>query len=387
MDDLTRNEGKDEKELSGYAANDALRENEQSQTSEEIEKAPRDEGKDDSASSTMDDITGKLLCPRCGKAFDAREKHCPYCGLKNDLKVCEVCGATIAKNAKQCPKCGTENSKPLYKNIWFWIVIAVVALVVLFTVSSNIRKSKVEAAAEESSAQEIGTSEKSFTTLDTDEMAIVGKWKAIPLTYEESNKTIDLTQIDDSFELDFDTDYTGTLITTTGGTVAFEWNYVLTTGNGDKIYSADGMTVSVVGDKTSSYVGKLLLMHDGKIMLLEPSGTEKLPQKTSGTVKTQSKDSTMTSGQRNALKSAESYLRSSAFSYTGLIEQLEYEGFSNEDATYAADHCGADWKEQAVKSAESYLKYSSFSKSGLIDQLEFEGFTHEQAVYGADQAY
>ena len=88
-----------------------------------------------------------------------------------------------------------------------------------------------------------------------------------------------------------------------------------------------------------------------------------------------------------ALKSAESYLRSSAFSYTGLIEQLEYEGFSNEDATYAADHCGADWKEQAVKSAESYLKYSSFSKSGLIDQLEFEGFTHEQAVYGVEQAY
>ena len=95
----------------------------------------------------------------------------------------------------------------------------------------------------------------------------------------------------------------------------------------------------------------------------------------------------MTSGQRNALRSAESYLRSSAFSYTGLIEQLEYEGFSNEDATYAADHCGADWKEQAVKCAESYLKYSSFSKSGLIDQLEFEGFTHEQAEYGADQAY
>ena len=218
-------------------------------------------------------------------------------------------------------------------------------------------------------------------------MAIVGKWKAISLTYEESNKTIDLTQIDDSFELDFDTDYTGTLVTTTGGTVAFEWNYVLTTGNGDKIYSADGMTVSVVGDKTSSYVGKLLLIHDGKIMLLEPSSTGNSTQKTSDTVKMQSNSSTMTSGQRNALKSAESYLRSSAFSYTGLIEQLEYEGFSNEDATYAADHCGADWKEQAVKCAESYLKYSSFSKSGLIDQLEFEGFTHEQAEYGADQAY
>jgi hypothetical protein len=27
----------------------------------------------------------------------------------------------------------------------------------------------------------------------------------------------------------------------------------------------------------------------------------------------------------------------------------------------------------------------SFSKAGLISQLEFEGFTHEEAVYGAEQ--
>ena len=67
-----------------------------------------------------------------------------------------------------------------------------------------------------------------------------------------------------------------------------------------------------------------------------------------------------------------------------MIEQLEYEGFSNADATYGADHSGADWMEQAVKKAESYLEYSSFSRSGLIDQLEYEGFTHEQAVHGVN---
>lgn len=76
-----------------------------------------------------------------------------------------------------------------------------------------------------------------------------------------------------------------------------------------------------------------------------------------------------------------------AFSYSGLIEQLEYEGYSTEEATYAVDNCGADWKEQAAKKAEEYLNSMSFSKSGLIEQLEYEGFTHEQAVYGADQAY
>mgnify|MGYP004482168685 CR=1 FL=1 len=95
----------------------------------------------------------------------------------------------------------------------------------------------------------------------------------------------------------------------------------------------------------------------------------------------------MTAGQRNALASALSYLKYMPFSYTGLIEQLEYEKFSTEDATYAADHCGADWNEQAAKCAESYLSHMSFSYDGLVEQLEYEGFTHDQAVYGADKAY
>ena len=91
-----------------------------------------------------------------------------------------------------------------------------------------------------------------------------------------------------------------------------------------------------------------------------------------------------TKEQENALKSALSYLKYSAFSRQGLIDQLEYEKYSTEAATYAADNCGADWNEQAAKAAESYLKYSSFSRQGLIEQLEYEGFTHEQAVYGAE---
>mgnify|MGYP003376276011 FL=1 len=90
-----------------------------------------------------------------------------------------------------------------------------------------------------------------------------------------------------------------------------------------------------------------------------------------------------TLGERNALATANDYLNYTAFSYTGLIEQLEFEGFSKEEATYGADHCEANWNEQAAKSAQQYMKYSSFSKSGLIDQLEFEGFTREQAEYGA----
>lgn len=88
-----------------------------------------------------------------------------------------------------------------------------------------------------------------------------------------------------------------------------------------------------------------------------------------------------TLGEQNALESAYAYLSSLSFSYTGLIEQLEHEGFTNAEATYAADNCGADWNEQAAKSAQSYLDFSSFSRDGLIDQLQYEGFTYDQAVY------
>ena len=86
----------------------------------------------------------------------------------------------------------------------------------------------------------------------------------------------------------------------------------------------------------------------------------------------------------NALNKAKDYLSIMAFSYSGLINQLEYEGYSASEATYGADHCGADWNEQAAKKAADYLDIMSFSKSGLIDQLEYEGFTHSQAVYGVE---
>ena len=42
-------------------------------------------------------------------------------------------------------------------------------------------------------------------------------------------------------------------------------------------------------------------------------------------------------------------------------------------------------EKKAAKAAKNYLDFMAFSRSGLIDQLEFEGFTHEQAVYGVEQ--
>lgn len=89
-----------------------------------------------------------------------------------------------------------------------------------------------------------------------------------------------------------------------------------------------------------------------------------------------------TVSQRNALGSAEDYLAYSGFSRTRLIEQLQYEKFSLEDATWAVDRVTVDWNAEAAESAKAYLEYSSFSRAGLYDQLIYEGFTPEQAEYG-----
>ena len=86
----------------------------------------------------------------------------------------------------------------------------------------------------------------------------------------------------------------------------------------------------------------------------------------------------------NALEQALSYLRTSSFSYTGLIEQLEYHGYTHDEAVYAADNCGANWYEQSLKATQSYLRTSAFSYNSLVEQLEFAGYSHDEAVYGAD---
>lgn len=92
----------------------------------------------------------------------------------------------------------------------------------------------------------------------------------------------------------------------------------------------------------------------------------------------------VTVSQRNALSKAKDYLSYTAFSHDGLIDQLVYDKFSTADATYGADHSGADWNEQAAKKAKDYMGYSSFSRQGLIDQLVYDKFTTAQATHGAD---
>ena len=89
--------------------------------------------------------------------------------------------------------------------------------------------------------------------------------------------------------------------------------------------------------------------------------------------------------QRNAIEKAKDYIRVLDFSKTGLIDQLEFEGFSEEDSKFAVDHIEVDWNEECYKKAESYMKLMNYSEQGLRDQLDFEGFTQSEIDYAVNK--
>lgn len=348
-------------------------------TSEQEQEAPQESG------SQMD----KLVCPRCGKAFDQKEKKCPHCGLKNNLKLCKTCGATIAKNAKRCPKCGAKNKKPIYKHVWFWILVVVAVLFVsskISALSNNEEPENVNNAVTET-VQEQETP----TPISTEEEALIGRWCAIKLFKLEDMKSGDMDAKD--LTVEFSADHTGKIESQTGGTTPFEWSYDGTTDKGDIVFKAGSVTVAIIGNRgnMSEYAGDLMMTSDSdSVFILERQSSKNTSTSTKATDTPKTSkvvSSKISVGKQNALRQANQYLNAMAFSYSGLIEQLEYEGYSTEDATYAVDHCGADWNEQAAKKAEEYLNTMSFSRSGLIEQLEYEGFTHDQAVYGVNKAY
>ena len=113
--------------------------------------------------------------------------------------------------------------------------------------------------------------------------------------------------------------------------------------------------------------------------------TTKAPATTTTIKTTTTQIDSPTLGEKNAARTALNYLAYAPFSYSGLVEQLKFEGYTQEESVYGVDRCGADWNEQAARTALNYLAYTPFSYSGLVEQLNFEGYTQEEAVYGVDK--
>lgn len=90
----------------------------------------------------------------------------------------------------------------------------------------------------------------------------------------------------------------------------------------------------------------------------------------------------LTLSQKNALKKESNMLTTICPSYEYSIYWLTtFEGFSEEDAVFAADHCGADWNEQAALCAKQQMDLMGASRDGLVQHLRMFKFNNEQIDY------
>ena len=94
-----------------------------------------------------------------------------------------------------------------------------------------------------------------------------------------------------------------------------------------------------------------------------------------------------TAGEKNALAAANLYLSTVPYSYQGLIDQLEFDGYTSSEAKYGADNCKADWKELAKLDALNYLGTMPMSEKKLREQLQFDGFLDDEIDYAIETAY
>lgn len=131
-----------------------------------------------------------------------------------------------------------------------------------------------------------------------------------------------------------------------------------------------------------SQYGTALL--DGTIDLNGSNITAQTPDQDSDTQEPSSSGDT--ESQQKALDRAKEYLSNLPLSHDGMVTQLEFDGYSSADATYAADNCGANWNEQAARMANQLLTTGSYTRATMIEELKSNGFTDDQAAYGADAA-
>lgn len=104
-------------------------------------------------------------------------------------------------------------------------------------------------------------------------------------------------------------------------------------------------------------------------------------------VQKETKSTTVSVEQKQALKKAEQYIDIMGFSKEGLKSQLEYDGFEDDSIEYAVENVDANWNEEALEKAKQYMDLMGFSKEGMRSQLEYDGFTDSEIEYAINKLY
>ena len=299
---------------------------------------------------------------------------------------CENCGTRF--NGNYCPNCSTPApEQPKKKKKWISVVIAVVVILGIIgaigdkketdgpkNVNSDALSSRVEDQADEADGKKDESEKSQPAGEDVDQPEIVSSIN---------------DYLDDSWggetSAKMNGDGLSIVICAVGEIPDFlDAAQTVATSVTNMAAEADISTcVVTVKQSLDSSAQILLTFINGKLSFRADANIEldSAPESTIPIRDTANE----TLSQKNAVEKAISYINLMPFSHEGMIEQLEYEKFSYDDAAYGATYCGADWYEQAVLKAASYLDLMSFSHDGLVEQLEYDGFTHDQAVYGVEK--
>lgn len=99
----------------------------------------------------------------------------------------------------------------------------------------------------------------------------------------------------------------------------------------------------------------------------------------------------VTLGQKNAVKSANAYVREMPLSVKGLSKQLTLDKYTQNEINYAVRNVKVDWNKQAYLAAEDYINdYESRNTQGISRKevgmaLENAGFTFSQVQYALNK--
>ncbi|MBQ7058828.1 MAG: hypothetical protein IJM83_05945 [Firmicutes bacterium] len=89
-----------------------------------------------------------------------------------------------------------------------------------------------------------------------------------------------------------------------------------------------------------------------------------------------------TADQRAAYFRAFELYTNGYYSYVGLIDRMENEGYVYEDAVWAVDRIDADWYVDAVGYANYLLSQDNYTRGELWSDLSYAYFTDDQCDYG-----